>query len=140
MIKANDKMKQFLFLSACALMILLFAAALASAQDQPIIDVSVQITSGRTPPGWIVNKPDEIAQLKEFLKGLPSATPVEEPSFGAFLLTSNEAISGFPRSVLIFKGVIRVSKLDRIEQFFQDVKGLRTFLVKKAVEHGINIQ
>jgi len=105
---------------------------LASPQAQPKVDVSVQVRSGVPNPGWVINNPNDIAQLQALINGLPSAAPVQQPPFGAFRLDSNESISGFPQTVLVFNGVMEISKADGTTQFFQDAKGLSAFLVSKA--------
>jgi len=88
-------------------------------------------------PGWIVSDPADLARLREFLKGLPTAQPVDEPQFGGFLLTGDEAKCRFPARVRVFDGIIKATTADGTTRFFQDKKGLEAFLVQETKTRGL---
>jgi hypothetical protein len=125
------------FLNVSIVVTFLFPTHLVSGQDQPQVVVSLQITSGVPNPSLVVTNLNDIAQLQQFINGLPNAAPIEEPPFGGFTLLSNEAISGFPQNVVVFNGVVKVNKADGTIEFFQDRRGLKGFLVNKAIENSI---
>ena len=105
-------------------------------QEPPRVNVRLQVFSGMPNPEWFFDDPDDLVQLRSFVKGLPEAAPVEEPQFGSFLLRADEAKCRFPERVLVFDGVIKATTADGITRFFRDTKGFEDFLRAEAVERG----
>jgi hypothetical protein len=97
--------------------------------------------SGRPSPQFTLSQPD-IATVEDDITGLPSAPP-SFPQMGRFLVFDPQGVPGFPTEVAVSGGVIRIFGEDCAGNptpgfaFCSDTKGLESFLVQKALEHGI---
>ena len=111
----------------------------ASAQGAPPrVAVQIDFFSGMTNPSWSFEAPEELAQLRDFVRGLPETTPPEVPQFGfrGFRLSADEARCRFPQSVTVFSGVITVQTSAGTVHNFEDVKGFEDFLRSEAEKRG----
>ena len=121
----------------CAAMLtLLIVTRLGLAQDAPRVRVQIMVFSGRPAPEWFFEDPSDLTKLREFLKGLPKADPVED-TIGGFLLTADESKCRFPQRVRVNNDTIEVTTLDGSTRYFKDSKGLATFLREEATKRGL---
>lgn len=111
----------------------------AYAQTGPKLDITLSIYSGRFNPEWSVTDAGEIGRLKELMESLPRVAALKPNSFHIFILESNGAIPGFPQTVYVHNGIIKIRKTDGTIELFQDAKGLKGYLTNKAIERNIGI-
>jgi len=132
----NSKLKSDLPIGllavAVAAVFITLMTGVASPQAQPQVRVTVQVKSGLPNPSWVITNLTDIAQLQTLITGLPTVAPAQPHPFGAFRLVANDAVTGFPKSILVFGGTVEVVNADGTTQFLQDTKGLTEFLVSKA--------
>lgn len=128
-----------LILATAALLLIGSAACGFLAQEQPPeIRVNLAVTSGLPNPGWTLTEPEDFKELREYIKGLPETAEAEEPQFGGFLLTADEARCQFPARVRVFDGILMVTTADRITRYFEDAKDFEQFLRDEAEARGLS--
>ena len=127
------------FVSLMVVCLYCFLAEPVDGQDEPpTITIRVALTSGLPNPTWEVQDPNEMKNLRELLRGLPESEPFEEPQFGSFILTaSDEAKCRFPKSVVVFRGDIKVTTANGVTKFFKDTKGLEDHLNEELMQRGM---
>jgi hypothetical protein len=94
--------------------------------------VSRLLHAGRPDPGWDVTRQEELDELTSRLRELPPAPKPAWPQLGprGFLI-ANHGVSGFPREVRVFRGVVRVVDVGA-PRYFGDVHALEGWLEAQA--------
>jgi len=108
------------------------------AQERLAVTVTLQAFSGTPNPQWALDDPADLARLRALLEELPATAPFDEPPFGGVRRLADAAVVGFPARVLVGQGAIKVTRSPTGEpEFYEDAKGLRTFLLSEASRRGL---